>query len=331
MMAQWAIFLSFLSFSLALSSELHLDKDLQMDLLCLCRRFTSHNIGLTVKDEACNGWSERWQLVDLSKQAVDGIVSLDNGEMKQSATLQGGLHALAAQGPGNRLAIAFRHQEGDGLLDPDMWEAMSMWGRNFVQQSMGSERVVPCGALSELAKSIQRAIHWGLSTIKADYFNQGQSLVAAIQAHSGSSPSSPPSLIFTGYSMGGAQAQLQAALHNAPAIVFGSNGVKDIVKQLYPELLDRTGASGGEFTGQVNIVDRTDQVTYMDCQVAEYVCGLTHPLGLFQDQEEIHLDFVYGAGALAVIQADEADITCTSGAHYGGVCEGDACKVAGEL
>ena len=90
-------------------------------------------------------------------------------------------------------------------------------------------------------------------------------------------------LQFTGYSLGGAIAQLEGTYHGARSTGFASVGIRDIVHDLY-KFQPRDPSS----SSIINIFERTDLVPALDCQYGiQCWFNSTNP-------DTVHDDLVYG-------------------------------------
>jgi hypothetical protein len=211
--------------------------------------------------------------------------------------------------------VAFRHQEGNTWRDSDQWEAMGLWGRNVVQlllwswSGSGSGRIQapPNSFVSFLAELAQHSIWWTRRYyLQRDYVTLGSRALAAFDiemsflssasaqgeqttdptdttntvfATDDAEPEPKPHVLFefTGYSMGGALAQIHAIRYGAPAIVFAANGVLDIMHSYdinYSIIPDDDDEPSKIHHGRVrrplpnitNIFEASDMIPRMDCQ-----------------------------------------------------------------
>jgi dienelactone hydrolase len=287
-----------------------------LDMLCLCRRFQSPKLHLKVTDAACTSSASRWKPLQIENPAYTAIGT--DGEIGTP----GGLHAVIAT-HGKTAAIAIRHQEGEGIFDDELWEAMSMWGRAALDLSVPSV-FTPCSMSSSAASALQRAIYNARLSRQYSYVYQLQQLIDAVVTQLGPEYT----VVFTGYSLGGAYAQIAALQHSAPAVVFASLGIQDILLNFCPELVNSVATAK-----IVNYVDNRDDVPKMDCQVAK-VCQLKQAADTKElTAEQVHLGFVYGSqGIVTALTAkgyDKSLIECIDGKTWSkthGHCEGDTCR-----
>jgi dienelactone hydrolase len=286
-----------------------------LDMLCLCRRFQSPKLHLKVTDTACTFSAARWKPLQLENPAYTAVGA--DGEV----VTPGGLHVVIAT-HGKTAAIAIRHQEGEGIFDDELWEAMSMWGRAALDLSVPSI-FTPCSMSSSAASALQRAIYNARLSRQYSYVYQLQQLVDAIVKQLGPTYT----VVFTGYSLGGAYAQIVALQYSAPAVVFASLGIQDILLNFYPELVSSVNTAN-----MVNFVDNRDDVPKMDCQVAK-VCQLKQTADAYKlTTEQVHLGFVYGAQGIVTALAkgyDKSQLDCIDGKLWSethGHCEGDTCQ-----
>jgi Lipase (class 3) len=217
-----------------------------LDMLCLCRRFQSPKLHLKVTDTACTSSAARWKPLQLDNPMYTAIGT--DGEV----VAPGGLHVIVAT-HGKTAAIAIRHQEGEGIFDDELWEAMGMWGRAAMDLSVPSI-FTPCSMSSSAASALQRAIYNARLSRQYSYVHQLQQLIDAVVKQLGPTYT----VVFTGYSLGGAYAQIAALQYSAPAVVFASLGIQDILLNFYPELVSSVTSAN-----IVSFVDNRDDVPKM--------------------------------------------------------------------
>ncbi|KAF0688440.1 Aste57867_19956 [Aphanomyces stellatus] len=265
------------------SNPISIEKNgtLFLDRLCMCREFPtpqSHMADMVNKSQ-CDGigFHDRWR--------VTTNISHPSAHVEGPEVVFGGVHALvfvSIDVAPQEMVVAFRHQEGDGLTDSDMWEAMGLWGRNFVQLQAPS--TVATGSIIDYgARALQSLIFGTRHVANVDYLPQAGAFVDALVHYH--ALTTPPT--FTGYSMGGALAQLLAVHTSSSAVVFASNGILDILG-LYHML----PASSLLPQNLVNVLHPRDLVPKMDCQIGTVVVD-DASVGP-DDVDTLHHAFVYG-------------------------------------
>ncbi|KAG9409233.1 hypothetical protein AC1031_019487 [Aphanomyces cochlioides] len=266
-----------------LATEASLPQDFDrmhlLDMLCMCREFKTPESHLSDQlnstECASIGFDERWSVFTNTSEAKK--VWLDGSEI-----VLGGVHALAfvSRDPEPKLVIAFRHQEGDSLGDDDMWEAMGIWGRDF-SKMQDPPAISDGGFMDYITRASQWVIFGWRSAFGLNYFPKAVTLVEELTAaHTFSS------VTFTGYSMGGALAQLLAIQTSSNATVFASNGIVDVL-----DLYSMPPTSNATL---VNILDPRDSVPKMDCQMGTLLLPPTEASAEYEDPGNVHARFVYG-------------------------------------
>lgn len=258
---------------------------LYKDALCICEQFETERSGMKKKykvyPDPCIGFT--YKKIEFNKEAGDVVIK---------GMLHGRVYEKIGKGK-VEYVIGIRHQEGDGVLDQEQWEAMGLWGRNFMALELPD--VVKGNSWSslicdELQKIIFRYRRWrGI-----DFISLGKELVLFVEGyHEEFGKGKDMELEFTGYSMGGAVAQYLAYELEEKAIVFGANGILDIQRMLYDLKMER------EDNGMVNIFHEKDKIPKMDCQVAEYICTFKSKMKL--NETMAHEKLVYGSLAAKYI------------------------------
>ncbi|KDO34721.1 hypothetical protein SPRG_00783 [Saprolegnia parasitica CBS 223.65] len=272
-----------------------------LDMLCMCRSFAtpqSHLADQLNRTQCAGlGFTDRWtidtNMSHLSPSAPP--VFVDGKELVVGGTLRA---MVFTSSDTDAMVVAFRHQEGDGLLDSELWEAMGLFGRNFVQLSAPS--MLTYGSLLDYAsRYVQYLIFGARHVLGADF-------VPLAIAFTNEMRRTYPhrSLHFTGYSLGGALAQLAAIRFDAPATTFAANGILDLLHlyQLHPSNSVRT---------HVNYAHASDFVPKLDCQIGTLVLDPTTTGS--DDPAATHKAFVYGPTAWTMLHSP---LTATSGRLY---------------
>jgi hypothetical protein len=255
-----------------------------IDMLCMCRNFstpTTHLADrLNTSECASVHFFSRWSL-----DTNISYIKKKHVYVEDSDIVIGGVHAkVFTNTHASDIVMAFRHQEGESFFDSDMWEAMGLWGRNFMQLQFPHWLLY--GSLTDyLCRFAQSLIFSTRHTFEVDYLPLALQLVHDVRRKYPNA-----TFKFTGYSMGGALAQLVALHFQAPAFTFAANGIVDIIARyhLHPDA-----------PKTVNFIDVDDAVPKMDCQVGTVV----EYLNPGQVDVDPHLNFVYGEGAWKMIDA----------------------------
>jgi len=263
--------------------------EFEMDLLCMCQTFDTPKSlwknEISTRRCKTSGFTKRWRLLQYASAPDEGVFSADD------ELVSGGLHALAFREAGGekRIVVAFRHQEGESVWDSDQLEAMGLWGRDATELFVG--KVFPTlqkhfqhgSVLSRVCHGLQMLIHGIRRYLRLDYFSRSEMIVEFIRKRH-------PSAVmqFTGYSMGGAIAQLRALRMNTAATTFASNGIADVFHCLYKEDAKR-------FNSELltNIFHSGDIIPSMDCQFGR-VCPRQQSSNFIHTSHEIHSHFLYG-------------------------------------
>ncbi|RHY29215.1 hypothetical protein DYB32_005336 [Aphanomyces invadans] len=176
----------------------------------------------------------------------------------------GGLHLLVFRSKSSdppSTVIAFRHQEGESLLDNDMWEAMTRHALEMdyfsLAKTLVDELVADDAAPVAFTGYDLRLLRKSLSKRRR-------------------------------YSIGGALGQVMAVHRNTNATVFASNGVLDILAMYHVN----AALLGSISTRVVNVMHPRDDVPKLDCQIGTLL--LDPDDGRPLDVEAIHAAYVYG-------------------------------------
>lgn len=241
------------------------------DLLCMCRTFETPRTGWAGQDkegdEACaaSGWASRWRRVG-ADGLRGGVEVMADGVVAVSSVRALVFDSHAAPGAEPARVVVFRHQEGETLLDADMWEAMALYGRDFTALQWG-ERPGRGGAawraVDALAWAAQAAIFYVRRALGLSYLPHALRVAEAATPADGGGRR----LLLGGYSLGGALAQLAALRLGVPAVALAGNGVRDAAA-LYGLSLPPAAAAAAPL---INVVDATDMVPRMDCALGR-VC-----------------------------------------------------------
>lgn len=250
----------------------------RLDALCMCREFKTPVSGwqkrINVKECIDIGFHDRWR-----KVLVEDWTSFDH-----EIVAPGGLHAIVYESfDQSTVTIAFRHQEGEMLWDNGQLESMGLWGRDFIQQQFQNSGAV----VSFFATKLQHVIHYTRRFARLDYFTQSKRLIASIRQRRGMQK-----IKFTGYSLGGAIAQLAAIFYRSNATLFASVGTQDIIEQLYMDQFEsKIPPSSVQF---INIFAASNEIPALDCQYGTE-CR-------FNSSKGRHEDLVYGTEAMEFLR-----------------------------
>ncbi|OQR97531.1 hypothetical protein ACHHYP_20499 [Achlya hypogyna] len=273
-----------------------------LDMLCMCRSFATPQTHLADRLNAsqcaeldfASRWTPDTNMSHLSPTALPVFVDADE------LVLSGTLRAKVFTNDANGVVIAFRHQEGEGILDAEMWEAMGLFGRNFVLFNAPS--VVTFGSLLDYAcRYVQYIIFGTRHLLRADFVPLAVDFTAEMRRKY-----PQHNLQFTGYSLGGALAQLVAVEFQQPATTFAANGILDIMG-----LYHMTPTAEFEPSQLVNYIAPVDFVPKLDCQIGSIVLATTAITG---DPEAAHMAFVYGNTAWETLH--QTNLSVTSGRQY---------------
>ncbi|ETV95154.1 hypothetical protein H310_11420 [Aphanomyces invadans] len=252
-----------------------------LDMLCMCREFATpiSHMATQLNTTQCESiqFHDRWAVSTDISHVRSTHVHVQGREI-----VLGGLHLLVFRSKSSdppSTVIAFRHQEGESLLDNDMWEAMALYGRNFVQLALGPS---PLGAIDYGSRAIQALLFGTRHALEMDYFSLAKTLVDELVADDAAP------VAFTGYSIGGALGQVMAVHRNTNATVFASNGVLDILAMYHVN----AALLGSISTRVVNVMHPRDDVPKLDCQIGTLL--LDPDDGRPLDVEAIHAAYVYG-------------------------------------
>jgi len=134
-------------------------------------------------------------------------------------------------------------------------------------------------------------------------------------------------LLLSGFSYGGAIAQLVSLKTNTPAVVFGANGIHDIASRVYNFTEDELSHSDLIF----NFAEQTDCTPRMDCQVGHFCdvetetpkcdsANLYINRYITPGEKDYrangnlesckHWDFIYGGGGYRTIRESPSKIRC---------------------
>ena len=296
-----------------------MDREVAVDALCMCREFETPESGwkrkLNPSECKKHGFYKRWHIV----ADISGLTYYENHEIVRP----GGLHAIIFESEDKDIiTIAFRHQEGEQLWHNDQLESMGLYGRNFIQQNLPVPAAAAASSgsiLSMVAKAVQFSIHFIRRGLYMDYFTQSQYILQTVLAHYADAGTGKPIVRFTGYSLGGGIAQLSSIMLNAPAIVFASVGVQDVMEQLYSQYAPKIIKQEPFMIW--NIFHPQDSVPALDCQYGQ-MCMIENAS---ITASNAHEDLVYGSlGWTFLQQTNDLKRTCKDANHWNrevGVCE----------
>jgi len=285
-----------------------------LDALCCCRKFGSPFKAWTPVDPMfCENQVKtnmRWEIV------------VDN-QSQQEEWIRKGLVFRVFRYIGNNIAnlsidssrlrylIAFRHQVGDTLFDNDQWEAMGQWGRNAVNLFSGNTIAQPDSFISFLAQIFQGMIRFSRKFFRIDYVTLSSQVLGEIAEDIQSQTNETISYEFTGYSMGGALAQLHAVRYNASAVLFASNGILDIMSAY------NMTESEHAFSTMMNIFEENDLIPRMDCQTRmSTVCTFKiTDVSKLPLSNDVHENLVFGNSAQLAI-TNFSVLHCRSGEEW---------------
>ncbi|OQS05322.1 hypothetical protein THRCLA_02542 [Thraustotheca clavata] len=274
-----------------------------LDYLCMCRSFGTPKTHLSdrLNHTQCTSlnFDSRWSIDTNMSHLPSSVLPIfvDGKEL----VLGGTLRAIVFVKNQSNVVIAFRHQEGESLFDNEMWEAMGLFGRNFVQ--LNAPSILTYGSfLDYVCRSLQYLIFGTRHFWNADFYPLAKEFAEEMKTKY-----PDKTFYFTGYSMGGAIAQLLALDLQTNATTFAANGYLDIMN-LYKI------KPGPNFLPSqlVNYIHKVDDVPKLDCHIGSLVIDTSPQKNT--DPELVHYDFVYGNTAWNLLQ--HSNISSTSGRLY---------------